>query len=361
MREIKVALVGCGYVANGHLRAWKGVPRARLIAVVDLNETIARHTAEIWNIPAHYTSLSDMMEHSKIDLVDICTPPQAHASLAVQAMEAGSNVLIEKPMTMTVKDAKKIVECQETTSMKAGVIHNWLFEPPVLEATSLTKKGFLGEITNVDVEALSTKDDSMAANEHHWCHSLPGGRFSEMLAHPIYLIRHFLGEVEVGDVLVEKTGEYAWMRSDELCATFKVGRKLARAYASFNSPRDAIFLNLYGKKAILKLDIINATTSKLPKRVTNRFSKVSDSLRQATQLMTSTAKNIAKITFGRWRSGHEMYIKLFAQSLINDSEPPVTVEDGYRVVKVLEEMCEKIEKVEEKRHQATALPEKVQL
>jgi len=353
MRGINVALVGCGFVANGHLKAWRKVREARVVAVCDLNETMAKSTAERWRIPRHYTSFSELMDQKNINLVDICTPPQTHASLAVQAMKAGFNVLLEKPMTMTVKDAEEIVKCQKTTGMKAGVIHNWLFEPPVLEADSLVKKRFLGEIITAEVEALSTKDDSMAANEHHWCHSLSGGRFSEMLAHPIYLLRHFLGEVEVGDVHVSKIGEYAWMKSDEFCGTlfcgtFKVGNKLGRAYASFNAPREAIFINLYGKEAIIKLDIINATVNFLPRRKTSRFNKASDSLRQATQLMKSTAKNAAKIASGRWLSGHEMCIKLFAQSLISDNEPPVTVEDGCVVVKTLEEICERIEAAEKK-------------
>ena len=353
MREINVAIVGCGFVANGHLRAWRKVRQARVVAVCDLNETIAKSTAKRWKIPRYYTSFSELMEHRNIGLVDICTPPQTHASLAVQAMKAGFHALLEKPMTMTVKDAEKIVKCQKTTGMKAGVIHNWLFEPPVLEADSLVKKGFLGEVINVEIEALSTKDDSMAANEHHWCHSLPGGRFSEMLAHPIYLSRHFLGEVEIGDVHVSKIGEYAWMKSDEFYATFKVGNKLGRAYASFNAPRDAIFVSLYGREAILKLDIINATTNFLPRRKTNRFNKGFDSLRQATQLIKSTAKNAAKIAFRRWLSGHEMCIKLFAQSLISDNEPPVTVEGGYIVVKTLEEICKRIEMAEKKTSKPT--------
>jgi len=346
MREINVALVGCGFVANDHLKAWRKIREARVVAVCDLNETMAKSTAKRWKIPRHYTSFSELMGQRTIDLVDICTPPQTHASLAVQAMKAGFNVLLEKPMTMTVKDAEEIVKCQKSTGMKAGVIHNWLFELPVLEADSLVEKGFLGELVNAEVEALSPKDDSMSANEHHWCHSLPGGRFSEMLAHPIYLLRHFLGEVEVGDVYVSKVGDYAWMKSDEFYATFRVGNKLGRAYASFNAPRDAIFINLYGKEAILKLDIINATINFLPRRKTSRFNKGSDSLRQATQLIKSTAKNAAKIAFGRWLSGHEMCIKLFAYSLLSDSEPPVTVEDGLTVVKTLEKMCDMIEKAE---------------
>jgi len=353
MREINVAIVGCGFVANGHIRAWRKVGEARVEAVCDLNETTAKSTAELWKIPHYYKSSSELMEHGNIDLVDICTPPQTHASLADQAMKAGFQVLLEKPMTMTVKDAERIVECQKTTGMKAGVIHNWLFEPPVLEADSLVKKGFLGEVINVEVEAIATKYNSMASDEHHWCHSLPGGRFSEMLAHPIYLIRHFLGEVEVGDVHVSKIGEYAWMKSDEFYATFKVGDKLGRAYASFNAPRDAIFVNLYGREAILKLEVINATANLLPRRKSSRFNKGFDSLRQATQLMKSTAKNAAKITFGRRLSGHEMYINLFAQSLIGGYEPPVTVEDGYVVVKTLEEVCRRIEMAEKKASEPT--------
>lgn len=349
MCKIDVALVGCGFVANDHLDAWKKLHQARVVAVCDLNEIMARNTAKQWKIHAYYTSPSEMIDHPDIDLIDICTPPQTHASLAVQAMKAGFHVLLEKPMAMTVKDAEEIVKCQETTGVKSGVIHNWLFDPPILESSAFVKKGCLGEVINADVEVLCTKDDSMSANEHHWCHSLPGGRFSEMLAHPIYLIRHFLGEVEkVGDVLVSKNGDYPWMISDELCATFETGNKLGRVYVSFNAPRDAIFLSLYGRDAILKIDIINATVNILPKRKTSRFSKAYDSLRQAFQLIKSTTKNVAKASFRRWSSGHEMNIKLFARSLIIDREPPVTVEDGYEVVKVLGEICERIEEVETK-------------
>ena len=350
MHKINVAVIGCGYVANDHLKAWRKVHSARVVAVSDLNETLAKSTAEIWIIPHYYTSLSELIELGNIDLVDICTPPQTHRALAVQAMKAGFNVVIEKPMAMTVRDAEEIVKCQKTTGVKAGVIHNWLFEPTVLEADSFVKKGYLGEVFNVKIDVLSTKEDSMVANERHWCHSLPGGRFSEMLAHPIYLIRHFLGEINVGDVQVSKIGDYPWMKSDELCATFKVGNKFGRAYASFNAPRDAIFINLYGDEAILKLEIIDATVNVLPRRKNSRFSKGFDSLRQAAQLTKSTVNNVVKIVFGRWLSGHDMYIKLFAESLVKDSEPPVTVEEGLKVVRTLEEMCGMIERAE-KRHQ----------
>jgi predicted dehydrogenase len=346
MREINVAIVGCGYVANGHLKAWRKIHQAQVVAVSDLNESFAKSTAEAWKVPKYYSTLSDLLAHCKVDLVDICTSPQVHAALAVEAMKAGVNVLIEKPMTMTVKDAERIVECQKAIGVKAGVIHNWLFDDPVLQADSIIKKGKLGEILHIEIEALNTKYDSMAANERHWCHKLPGGRFSEMLAHPIYLMRHFLGGVEVCEVQVSKIGDYPWMKHDELCATFKAGNKLGRAYASFNSSRDAIFISIYGREAILKLELINSTVNFLPKREATRFSKGFDSLKQATQLFKSTTGNIVKVAFGRWRSGHDTYIKLFAESLIMNQKPLVTVEDGLEVVKALERLCGIIEEAE---------------
>jgi predicted dehydrogenase len=265
-------------------------------------------------------------------------------------MKAGINVLIEKPMAMTTRDAQTIVENQETANVKAGVIHNWLFDGPVLAARSMVEKGELGEIQSADVEALNTKDDSMAANEHHWSHQLPGGRFSEMLAHPIYLLREFLrGEVKCVNIEVSKIGNYPWMKSDELCATFRVGNKLGRAYASFNSPREAIYISLNGTSGILKLDVINSTLNVLPARKTSRTSRGYDSLRQASQLVKCTAINAGKVAAKNWYSGHDMCIKQYAQSLTDNTPLPVSVKDGYHVVKTLEEMCNQIKIAENAR------------
>jgi predicted dehydrogenase len=354
MNRIDVGVVGCGDVADGHIRAWKKVPQAEIKAVCDLNETLASSTATTWKIPTYYTTMSELVQSGSVNVVDIATPPHTHADLAIEAMKAGVNVLIEKPMTMTVEDATRIIECQRETGVKAGVIHNWLFDAPVIEASLSVKKGILGKLVNVEVEAISTKFDYMAANKNHWCHRFPGGRFSEMLAHPIYLIRHFLGgEPTLEDVQVAKVGEYDWMKSDELTAAFRVGEKLGRAYATFNAPKKAIFINLYGTDAILKLDVINSTKVLIPRRKTTRFNRGYDSLSQASQLVKSTLGNIGKIATGRWLSGHDTCINFFAQSLINKTDPPVTLEDGLRVIEVLEEICKQIEGKEKMRLKET--------
>lgn len=349
MNQINVVVVGCGYVAEGHLGAWTKVPEARIVAVSDLNTELAKKTAERWKVPHYYSTLSDVLTHDTVNVVDICTPPHVHAALAVEAMKAGKNVLIEKPMTMTVEDAQRIVDCQKETGVTAGVLHNWLFDEPVVAAKAMVEQGRIGEVFNIVVEALNTPKDSMVANRNHWSHRFPGGRFSEMVAHPIYLIRHFLGgEIVLGDVQVSKIGDYHWMNSDELSATFKVGQKLGRAYASFNSSRDAIYINIYGKKGIIKLDLINSIVNVLPKMEATRFNKGYDSLRQSSQIIVSTLSNSLKIILKRWLSGHDKYIQLFSRCLIEGTAPPVTLADGFAVIESLEKITERIAQQEKK-------------
>jgi predicted dehydrogenase len=346
MSRLKVVIVGCGYVTRDHIQAWKKVKQADLLAVSDIDKNLAESTAKTWNIPHYYSSLEEMIEQTKPDVVDIATPPQVHAAIAIQAMKSGCNVLIEKPMTITVKDAEEIVQFQKTSGLKAGVIHNWLFEPPVVQTISIVKSGRLGKILSASIHSVNSKNDSMAKNPKHWSHIPPGGRFGEMLAHPIYLLRQFIGECDVANVQTSKLGDYPWMKSDEFFGIYKSNDKCGTAYASFNAPREAIFITVYGTSAILRAEIKDATVTIFPAAEDNRLSKVQNTFRQSNQLMSSMIKNASKVAFGNWESGHQRYIRLFAESIINGQDAPVTIENGLAVVRIVEKTCRMIEKTE---------------
>jgi predicted dehydrogenase len=350
MAEFNVGIIGCGWVSNGHIKAWRKVKDAKVVSVCDVFEDAAKSMAMKWNIDEYYVDFSELIEKSAVDVVDICTPPSTHREFMVRAMKGGINAITEKPMTMTVEEAQDIVDVKNQTGMKAGVIHNWLYEPTILQADSMVEDGRLGDIIHVEVEALNTKSDSMAANKDHWSHGLVGGRISEMLPHPIYLIRRFLGpEITVESVQVSKIGEYPWMRSDELSVIFRAGEKMGRAYASFNSPREAIFVNLYGKKGHIKTDVINATLTSYPERHNERFSKGMDSIKQAAQLTGSTLRSAARIATGTWNTGVDTIIQRYADALRRGEEPPVTVEEGLEVTRTLEEMALMIDEAEKNR------------
>ncbi len=343
MDKLKVCIVGCGAVTEGHLKAWKKIPNAKVTSVIDLNERLAKKTAETWKVQKYFQSLTDALSKDDMNIVDIATPPQIHAAQAVEAMEHGKHVIIEKPMTMTSQDAKKILDCYRRTGVKAIVLHNWLFDQPTLTAKSIIKEGRIGRVFDIEVEAMQTKDDPMAADQRHWVHRLHGGRFSEMLAHPIYLIREFLGEqMQIQNIFTSKIGEYPWMKSDELTATFSANGRIGRCYASFNSPQEMININIYGEKGIINVDLYNFTLRLRHQRKAARFEKGIDPLIQANQLVKCTAANSFKIACNRWITGHDSIIRFFSDYFAQAGNPPVSIENGYEVVKLTEEVCKTI-------------------
>src|SRR3954469_21685836 len=98
MPKIKVGLVGCGFVAELHMYAYRrvygvDVEVKAVAARGDQVVTFAKHHG----IPATYRSFGELIADRDIDVVDICTPPNLHASMIVQAMQAGKHVICEKP------------------------------------------------------------------------------------------------------------------------------------------------------------------------------------------------------------------------------------------------------------------------
>jgi len=197
---MKVGVVGCGEVSEFHFVVWRdmGMPIA---AVCDVNENTAMQAAERWKIPRYYTNSSSMLQNEELSVVSICTPPQFHADLAIDALRSGCNVIVEKPFTVTVKEADKVMDELQKSSAKLTVIQNQLFEQSMLRAMEQIKAGSIGQVIGMNVGMLHSKDEEIASNKNHWSHKLPGGRFGENLPHPVYLLQAVLGKLEVKSVL----------------------------------------------------------------------------------------------------------------------------------------------------------------
>ena len=238
----KVVIVGVGEVAKkAHLPAYRRIKCSKLVAVCDINKEAAEKTARSWNIPHYYTSLEACLKEEAPDLVDICTPPNSHLPLILQALKAGSHVIVEKPLVTSLsecEEVEKLYQAFRGRGLRIGVIHNWLFEFFLPIISSIVKSGELGEIQRIEVDIFDRQDDPMISNPNHWCHSIIGGRIGECLIHPVYILQHYLGTLKVTHVSVSKRGQYPWVAFDELFATLKSSDgKLAHIYITFNSPR----------------------------------------------------------------------------------------------------------------------------
>ena len=341
--SLRVGIVGCGEIAQQHLRVWRKLDRVSVAAVCDADESRAERTARTWHIPAYYGDLGQMLERGSISIVDICTPPQAHCPLIVQALESNCHVVVEKPLSMTTEEARAIISRHKGSQTKIAVIHNWLSVPVMVKALSLIKKGSLGEVISVDIKALSTPNDPMLRNKDHWCHSLPGGRFGETLAHPIYIVEAILGQSRVKSVQAMKLGSYPWVSFDELRVGLEANKGSASVYASFNSPRRDVLIDIHGTQGILKIDLVSDTLVQLKYRPLTMFSKATDSLLQAYQLAFSIARGALSRISGKWIGPQERCLRAFLDSVLDDREPLVSLQEAYDTVELLEQICGTLE------------------
>lgn len=348
--SIKVAIVGAGEVVNGvHLPSWNKVRQAEIAAICDIDEAAARNTADHWKIPHYYTEFTQLLDCEKPFLVDICTPPGTHLPLTVQALEAGSNVLLEKPMAMTLEDTDKIIKAyteRKDKNLQLAVIHNWLFLPPIRDMLSEVKAGRIGDIIHVEFRAFS-HDDPMMSDPNHWCHSLRGGRFGEGLIHPIYLLYRLLGSLEMKSLYIAKKGPWPWAAYDEAFITFEGDKGFASIYNSHNSPMDDFpVLSIYGTRSHLMFDSYNFAV--LSRRPTSggAFGKGVAILREINQLSGSLGLNVFnKVVHGQPKTGHEVYFSLLIDSLVNKKELPLSPEEAYEANRVFLKVLSELEKL----------------
>lgn len=346
-KRLSVAIVGCGHVANEHAIAWRRIKGVELVACCDVNEEAAKSFGRRHGIPKSYADFEELLSKERPSIVDVCAPPQAHKPLAVRAMELGCHVLLEKPMATSARDAEEIVSAWKRSGVTLCVVHNWLFQPVVLEVRRMVERGRLGKVVGVQVEALHTGNDPMTSNPDHWSHRMPGGRLGETLVHPIYLIQHFLGsQLEVLSVSLNKINpNRPWMAHDELYAVTRSPNGLGVIHLSYSSPGDLVAMVLYGTEKTVMVDLSGNAAYELGYAADGRIALARGVglLKHSLSVLSSLVKNVAKVATGRFRTNTEILIREFAKSVLSASKPPVDPMSAYEAVKVLEKIAREVE------------------
>jgi len=345
--KLRVGLVGVGAIAvESHLPVFRNLKNVELAAICDQRIQAAEKAASQFGVNSIFGDLANMLSKEKLDVLDICTPPQTHASLSIQAMEAGCHVLVEKPMATSVYEADKMIEYSKKHNVKLCVVHQNLCNPVVMKAKYLVESGAMGDLLNVDVRTFERKESEMCTNRNHWCHRLePGGIFQEILSHPIYLIQSFLKNMRLVHILSRKRGDFEWMKNDELRVLVESDNGLGSIAASCNSLIHGDALEILGSKMALRADLWGRTLITFhPRSDQSAFSVGRSNLDLSLQLFKvvgSTVSSAIKVFRGEV-SAHYAFISRFIDSVLEDSEPPTTGQDGRDTVKALEEICKEL-------------------
>jgi UDP-N-acetylglucosamine 3-dehydrogenase len=143
--KLKVAVIGCGFWGKNHARIYNDSEHSSLVAVADVNEKSACAIGERYHVD-YYNDPSVVFERKDVEAVSICTPTVTHADIAMAAMEAGKHVLVEKPMTNTVAEAEDLIKAAEKNNVHMAVGFVERFNPGVIEAMRLVSDGEIGDV-----------------------------------------------------------------------------------------------------------------------------------------------------------------------------------------------------------------------
>lgn len=148
-KKVKIGIIGTGWIAESHVMVYKEMPDVEIVALADLIPGKAKAFAEKWEIKncRIYSSDEELLKNEKdIDGVSICTYNATHASCAINALNAGVNVMLEKPFTVTLDEAIEVMKAEK----KSGKVLTIGFQPRMSENMQMIKKvvesGELGEI-----------------------------------------------------------------------------------------------------------------------------------------------------------------------------------------------------------------------
>jgi UDP-N-acetyl-2-amino-2-deoxyglucuronate dehydrogenase len=153
----KIAIAGCGKVAHLHAQAINNLSNAHLSAVWSRTGSAAEKFARQYNT-SFYSSISEMVSKEGIDLVLVCTPHPFHREPAIEAMEAGANVLVEKPLASTLEDCDAIISACNQAGKQLGVISQRRWYAPVKRIKNAIEAGKIGKPVLGTINMLGWRD-----------------------------------------------------------------------------------------------------------------------------------------------------------------------------------------------------------
>ena len=204
MTPINVALIGYAFMGRAHSNAYRQVgpffsprrpPRMKVICGRTASDVEKARQTLGWDEGA--TDWREVIKRKDIDLVDVCTPGDSHADIAIAAARAGKHVLCEKPLANSLKDAERMLAAVEKAGVSHMICHNYRRIPAVMLAKQLISEGALGEIRHYRGTYLQDwmSDPAAPFNWRLDRTKAGSGALGDIASHSIDLARFLVGEI----------------------------------------------------------------------------------------------------------------------------------------------------------------------
>lgn len=192
----KTGIIGCGHIGKRHAAVIDDSDRLALGGLCDIDLEKANGLAQLYGIQTFVKDYQDLL-NTDVELISICTPHYLHKQMAIEAMNAGKEVIVEKPMALNVKDAEEMTKVASETGRKLFVIKQNRFNVPIRLAEEAIRDGKLGRIFMVKCNVLWNRhQEYYDQSEWRGKKDKEGGALFTQASHFIDILVWWFGDVE---------------------------------------------------------------------------------------------------------------------------------------------------------------------
>ncbi len=344
-RMLRAGVIGGG-VGRAHMRGYQSNAASKLVAVCDVDPARVQVVGDEFSVPeaGRYTDYHKMLADAQLDLVSIALPNYLHAEVTLAALQAGVNVICEKPMAPTVALAEAMIAAAQKADRKLVMCYNYRFRPDVQWMQRVISSGQLGDIHHVN--ATWRRETGIPGSGWFGRKEMSGGgALIDLGVHVLDLTLWFLGFPPVATVsgstrsLFGQHGLKTWGRKPAPVAEFDVddgaigflrfangaNAMLQATWAEHREPQtDMIRVEVQGTRGTVVLTVPNY--------------RHEDTLRMFTEIEGEPVTVIPSLRSANKTQGHELLVSATVDALLNGTLTPSTGEQGLAAVRVLEAM-----------------------
>ena len=331
--DLRVGLVGAGYISEFHARAIQRVPNARIIGIADVVNSRAASLAARFNVPKVFPTMEAMINEG-IDVIHVLTPPDTHAQLAISALKHGCHVLVEKPLAINAEEVDRISAAAAAAQKSVCVNHSMLYDRFVSRALSLVHSGAIGVPLTFDYVRSSEYPPYRGGPLP--IHYQDGGYpFLDQGVHALYLAESFLGAIEDVKSFYGTHGGDSNLLFDEWRVAAQCQSGTANIQISWNVRPLQNWFVVQGTKGVLRANLFAmwVTHTKqlpLPKAPARAIQAISEGLSICTQVPANIARFAAKKIVQY--DGLHFLVAAFYRALQSGAPMPVAVEQARSTV-----------------------------
>ena len=340
---LRIAVVGCGQIADAHLQEIKKISDVRVVAVCDREADLAYQAAARFEIPKQFEDVDRMLADVRPDVVHVTTPPHTHFALASKCLEFGAHVYVEKPFALNADETRQLLELANTRRLIACPGHDHLFDPVWKEALRVVASGEMGSIVHVDstmgYDATGPFGTLIQTDPRHWIHRLPGGIFHNVISHPVYKVTPFLVDDEpeviavsfgTADVAPLPTELRVLVRGDNVSAYIAV---LSRARPVRRVVR------LYGTADSMEIDFDAGLARRIgSSALPGAFARIEAPVRQTLEAARSSGRALRKFARSeiQYFAGMRALFQALYDAVRTGGAPPIPYAEIQRVAHIMD-------------------------